>query len=151
MKNDIQTYVNGCLACLKRQRGKPNRYGLLQNIKTTKPFEIVSIDIVGPYKKTRRNNLYVLCCIDLFTGWVEAIPLKSLEAAEVVNAVHKLIITRHGCPNKILTDQGTQFTSDQFKNFCRKYKIEKLTASSQHPQTNGKVERFNRYLNNALE
>jgi transposase InsO family protein len=61
-----------------------------------------------------------------------------------------MIIIRHGCPSRILTDKGTQFTSGLFKRLCERYHITKVQTSSLHPQTNGKVERFNRYLVNTL-
>ena len=32
----------------------------------------------------------------------------------------------HGIPEKILTDQGTNFTSELFKNVCKLLKIEKI-------------------------
>jgi hypothetical protein len=49
-------------------------------------------------------------CIDYFANWVEACPLKSQDAVSVVDAILSLIITRHRCPEKILTNKGTQFT-----------------------------------------
>jgi transposase InsO family protein len=76
--------------------------------------------------------------------------MKSLEATEATEQIFKLIITRHGCPTKLLTDQRTQFTSNLNKQFCTKLGIQKIFASAAHPQTNGKVERFNRFLVNAL-
>ncbi len=62
----------------------------------------------------------MLVCVDYFTDWVEATPLKTLEAEETANLFYKLIITRQGCPSKILTDQGTQFTSNVLKHLCSK-------------------------------
>ena len=58
------------------------------------PFELVGIDIVGPFKITARKNKYVLVCVDYFTNWIEAAPLKTLEAEETANLFFKLIITR---------------------------------------------------------
>lgn len=57
-----------------------------------------------------------------------------------------MIISRHGCPNNVLSDQGSQFTSNIFKKLCQKFEINQFLASSYHQQTNGKVERFNRFL-----
>jgi transposase InsO family protein len=96
------------------------------------------------------GNRYILVCVDLFTNWIEACPLKTLEAAETADAEFKMIILRHGCPTRILTDQGTQFSCGLFKRLCDKFKITKVRTSALHPQTNGKVERFNRYLVDTL-
>ncbi|CAF1141832.1 unnamed protein product, partial [Brachionus calyciflorus] len=150
MYRDIKRWVRGCEQCNIFKSLQPKQHGLLQPIKTSKPFEILGIDILGPFKVTKRGHKYILVFIDLFTNWVEACALKTLEAEEVVRMFYKIIITRHGCPSKVLTDQGTQFTSDVFKTLCVKFGIEKLEGSAKHPQTNGKTERFIRFLTNAL-
>ena len=150
MYKDIQTWVAACLKCIKHKSFKPKNHGLLVPIHSRHPFEIVAIDIIGPFKETTQGYKYVLVMVDLFTSWVEAAPLKTLEAQETVNAIFKEIIVRHGCPSQILTDRGTQFSANLFEEFCRKLKIKHPKISSLHPQTNGKCERFNRFLKNAL-
>ena len=112
--------------------------------------KIVAIDLVGPFKATKRGNKYIVVCVDAFTNWVEAAPLKTIDAEEVCDTIFKIIITQHGCPKNILTDQGRQFTSKLFQEFCKKLKINKLQCSSLHPQTNGKAERFISFLTNSL-
>ena len=105
---------------------------------------------MGPFKTTPNGFKYVLTCIDFFTNWVEAAPLKTITADEVADQVFRMIIVRHGCPTNILTDRGTKFCSELFTSLCRKLNINKLFTSPLHPQTNGKVERFHRYLSTAL-
>ena len=103
---------------------------MLQPIRVSYPFEVVGMDILGPIKRSRNVFKYVLVLVDLFTNWVESCPLRTLEAAEVAKKFYCTIITRHGCPNKVLTDQGTQFTSNLFKRLCKKFGIYKLECSS---------------------
>ena len=147
---DTQRWVAACIKCINHKRLKPKHHGLLIPIPSTYPFEIVSIDIIGPFKETKQGYKYVLVMVDMFTSWVEAAPLRTLEAQETANVIFKEIITRHGCPSEILTDRGTQFTASLFDAFCKKLKIKHPKISSLHPQTNGKCERFNRFLKNAL-
>jgi hypothetical protein len=71
------------------------------------------IDIVGPLNCTERGYKYILVFIDLFISWVEAAPMRSLTAKEVLDLLFKMTVSRHGCPHKILTDQGTQFKSEE--------------------------------------
>ena len=80
---------------------------------------------------------------------MEAIPLKTLEAKETASKLISILFCNHGCPNKILTDRGTQFTSDLFKNLTKKLNIItaiKLTTSAYNTQKNGKIEKLNRFL-----
>ena len=146
MYRDTINWCAACLKCIQHKTGKPISNGLLIPIITTQPFEIVSIDIKGPYKVTSDGYEYILVCIDHFTSWPEAAPLKTITAKEIIEKFFKLIISRHGCPKKILSDQGTQFTSKAFKNLCNYYNIEKIESTAYHQQCNGKVEKFGRFL-----
>lgn len=81
---------------------------------------------------------------------MEAAPLKEITALEVIKTFHKLIISRHGCPEKLLTDQGRQFIAHSFRELCDLYNIEKLDTTAYHPQCNGKTEKFNQFLVSTL-
>ena len=150
MYASIERWTNACLKCTKFKRLPPKQHGFLQPIQAHFPFQTIAIDIIGPFRRTKRNHKYVLVMIDLFTSWVEAAPLANIEAQEVCNAIFNSIIVRHGCPTQILSDQGTQFTADLFKAFCIKLGVKALRTTAWHPQTNGKCERFNRFLKNAI-
>lgn len=150
MHNDVSDYVAGCLKCQTRKPAPPLRHGELQPIHATHPLQIVGIDIMGPLQISYAGHKYILVMIDHFTNWVEAEPLKSLEADETVDVIYRRFICRHGCPKTILTDRGTQFTSDIFARFCVQSGIRHLKTTAYHPQTNGKTERFNRFIAIAL-
>ena len=128
----------------------PRNAGLLEPIQTKKPFEIVAMDIMGPVTKSPEGYQYILNCVDLYTSWPESIALKSLTAIELIEAVHKIILSRHGCPTTILTDQGTNFMSKLFEAMCRNYGINHKISTAYHHKTIGKVERFHKYMQNSL-
>ena len=150
MHNDIVNYCHACIKCNQFKTNKQTSNGFLIPIVTTKPFEIVAIDLIGPLHETEDGNKYVLVCVDLFTSWVEALPLKFITANEVLQAFFKLIVSRHGCPDNVLSDEGSQFTSHLFKIMCKQFNIKPLNSTAYHQQCNGKVERFNRFLKQAL-
>ena len=150
LTTDVGKWVAGCLTCSRIKSTQPLHNGLLVPIETSSPFEIVSMDILGPFKVTSDGYKYVLVCVDMFTSWVEASPMKSLTAEETAQVFFRLIISRHGCPRKVLTDQGRQFTSSLFQTLCNQYRIQKLESTAYHHQTNGKAERFNRFLLNSM-
>lgn len=52
------------------------------------------------------------------------------------------ILAMEGLPEVIVTDNGTQFTSAEFKQFCSDNSIKLFTTASFHSASNGKVERF---------
>ena len=150
MFTDVSRWINSCVKCKQVKPTQPLNHGLLQPIATTHPFEMVGVDILGPITETEEGYSYVLVCVDLFTSWVEAAPLKSITAEEVCRVFFNLIIARHGCPDGVLTDQGRQFLGKLFKTLCDQLGIRHHVASAYHHQTNGKVERFNKFLENGL-
>ena len=149
MYMDVANWVNACLPCRRFKPPQPTFNGLLLPIVTVKPFETVGLDIIGPIHRSNSSHKYILVAIDLFTNWVEACPLRSITAEEVTNSFFKIIITRHGCPLNVLTDQGSQFKT-LFKSLCNDFEIKHLTTTAYHQQCNGKVEKFNNFLITSL-
>jgi transposase InsO family protein len=60
------------------------------------------------------------------------------------------IIFRFGLPNSIITDLGSNFTSSEFFDFCEQKSIQIKYASVAHPRANGRVERANGMILEAL-
>ena len=53
------------------------------------------------------------------------------------------IVCRFGIPNRIIADNGTQFKSRLFQEYCEDIGIQLCFASVTHPRSNGQVERAN--------
>ena len=75
----------------------------------------------------------------------EAIPLRSIDAASVAEELVK-VMARVGVPEEILTDQGSNFTSQLLAEVYRLLKIRPIRTTPYHPQTDGLVECFNQTL-----
>ena len=80
----------------------------------------------------------MLVAIDKFTKWIEAKPINSPDAASAIKFV-KSIVFRFGIPHNTVTDNGSNFTSKEFKAYCAEVGIKLHFASVAHPQTNGQV------------
>ncbi|TKC13315.1 transposase family protein [Robertmurraya kyonggiensis] len=87
---------------------------------------------------------FVLVATDYFTKWVEAIPLKIVSSANMVDFVREHIIYRFGIPQTITTDQGTMFTSGEFAEFAESMGIKILNSSPYYAQANGQAEASNK-------
>ena len=92
-----------------------------------------------------------MVAIDYFTKWAEAEPLATITSKKFLNFVVKRIICRFGLPKKIVSDNGTQFDSDLFTEFCKRYGIVKSFSSVAYPQANGQVEAVNKTLKASLK
>ena len=114
------------------------------------PLERIALDIVGPLPKTRRGNEYVLIISDYATRYPEAIPIKHFTALSVAEELIE-VFARFGIPKEILTDQGTNFTSQLLKELYHLVGIHQIRTTPYHPQTDGLVERFNRTFKDMLK
>jgi len=77
------------------------------------------------------------------------IPLKQHTAEDVANALSQ-IFAHFGFPDEILSDQGTEFTSELMQHFFHHFGITHIRCSPYYPQTNGSCERFHRTLKSML-
>lgn len=149
MRKDIQEYVRTCALCQKRARGK--EVAPLESIdRSPEPFRHVGIDIMGPLPITMTGKRYVVVAIDLFTKWVEARALQDADAQSIAAFIHEDIICRHGTPQFLTSDQGTEFVNEMIRALTDKFKIKHIRTTPYHPQANGQTERTNQTMKNLL-
>jgi hypothetical protein len=74
-------------------------------------------DILGPFPRAVDGYCFLFIAIDKFTKWLEATPMVSITQGAAV-AFLKLIVCRFGVPSYIITDNGTQFKSRLFQEYC---------------------------------
>jgi transposase InsO family protein len=75
------------------------------------------LDLIGPFKKAKGGFTHIFVVVDKFTKWIEVKLAASITTAKVVEFI-KEIMYRFGVPNNIITNNGTQFTASEFKDFC---------------------------------
>lgn len=146
LTKDVEDYISKCVSCNQRKATKQARAPLGRIQPATKPFELVSLDIVGPLPVTTSGHRYLLTFMDYLTRYCEAIPIPNQTAETVAREFVQKIITRYGVPSKLLTDQGRNFVSALFKGVCTLLGVQKLQTTPYHPQCNGMVERLHRSL-----
>jgi hypothetical protein len=100
------------------------------------------VDILRPFPRVVGGYRYLFVAIDKFTKWPEATPVVSITQGAAV-AFLKSIVCRFGVPSRIITDNGTQFTSRVFQEYCEGIGTRLCFASVAHPRSNGQVERAN--------
>lgn len=143
MHHDVETYVKSCQKCQLFKNPVGLSPGYLHSIPVSEIFEHIHIDIVGPMKTTYHGNAYIITATDAFSKWVFAKPSQRVRTDETIEFIENEIFVIHGKPKRIITDQGTQFTSKEFQEFITKAGIEHRMTTSYHPQTNGIDERVN--------
>jgi len=94
-------------------------------------------------KEFNKGYKYLLTCIDLFSKYSWAVPLKSKHAKEIIDAL-KEIFKSGRKPYKLQTDAGTEFVNQNFKKFLKENEIDFFTTNSELKAS--VVERLNRTL-----
>ncbi|XP_055543306.1 uncharacterized protein K02A2.6-like [Wyeomyia smithii] len=101
-----------------------------------KPWQRVHIDYAGPV-----NDMYFLVLVDALSKWPEVVATKRITTSATL-AILRSIFARFGMPEVMVSDNGTQFTSDQLERFCEVNGIIHLKTAPYHPRSNGQAERF---------
>ena len=109
------------------------------------------MDIVGPLPATAAQKKFLLVATDYFSKWVEAEAYASIKDKDVTKFVWKNIICRFGIPQTIIADNGPQFDSIAFRNFCSELNIRNSYSTPHYPQSNGQAETTNKTLITALK
>uniref|UniRef100_A0A3Q1EWG8 Gypsy retrotransposon integrase-like protein 1 n=1 Tax=Acanthochromis polyacanthus TaxID=80966 RepID=A0A3Q1EWG8_9TELE len=143
MANDVQTKVRTCERCIKR-KALPEKAAPLVNIRTTHPLELVCIDFLT-LEPDRSNTKDILVITDHFTKYAVAIPTPNQKARTVAKCLWENFFLHYGIPQKLHSDQGTDFESRTIKELCALTGIHKIRTTPYHPRGNP-VERFNRTL-----
>jgi hypothetical protein len=84
------------------------------------PVSRILIDCVGPLPKTMSENEYILTILCASTRFQEAIPLRNINAKNIVNALVKFFFTFVGLPKYVQSDQGSNFMSYIFQQVRNK-------------------------------
>ena len=129
---DIEQMVKNCSACLKFSAQKPAE-PLKPHEIPLRPFQKVSSDLFSC-----GNKEYIIIT-DNFSFYPEVLKLPNTSAASVIEC-HKTVFARHGTPDVLMTDNGPQYTSTDFKTFSKKWDFEHQTSSPHYPSSNGLAE-----------
>lgn len=147
LKADVTRFCWSCHVC--QLCGKPNQTippAPLRPIPVLgEPFEHLILDCVGPLPKTKSGQQYLLTLMCVATCYPEALPLRSLKARGVVQALMSFFFPTYGFPQYVQSDQGTIFLSRLFAQVLATLSIKHKISSAYHPQSQGAVESFHRH------
>ena len=144
LHGDVHRFCQSCDVCQRTiPKGRVSKVPLQKMPVVGTPFQKIAIDLVGPiFPLSDRGHRYILSVVDYATRYPEAVALKSISTEVVAEALVN-IFARVGVPQEILSDCGSQFTSDLMHEVGRLLSLKQITTTPYHPICNGLVEKFN--------
>ena len=97
---------------------------------------------MGPFPRVVGGFEYLYVAIDKFTKWPEVEAVRKVTAQSAVKFFEGLVC-RFGVPNRIITNNSTQFTSHAFMLYIEDLGSKVCFAAMAHPRSNGQAERAN--------
>ena len=144
LDKEIENLVSTCSAC-QAVRQAPASAPLHPWIWPTKPWQRIHIDFAGPFK----GKSYLLL-IDAHSKWPEIAEMSTTTASRTIIVLRQWF-SRYGLPEQLVSDNGPQFTSDEFANFMKSNGVKHIRCSPYHPSSNGAIERFVRTFKQAMK
>ncbi len=146
----VTQIIGLCDSCIKSNAKRESNKGKISPRLVNSIFDEICCDLVGPLPVTDDENKYILTIMDRFSRYVVAVPLVTKDAEIVAQAIVTHWIYVYGPPKRILSDNGTEFTAAVFKLIMKTMNIKQSFCTIYHPEANGMIERFHRFLKQRL-
>jgi transposase InsO family protein len=142
---DVESFIKECAVCQKVRLNQPVISPALAVTCRWEPFECFAIDVVGPLPIDSQQYQYVVVCIDLFTRYVELIPVKDNSAASIAKSLFQLF-GRYGMVREIQSDNGGNLASGVIDELMKWMGMKHRYTLPYRPEANGIAERVNSSL-----
>lgn len=150
MSKQLHKYIKTCIECQFNKLGTINKQELCKTNTPMEPFQVVQINLQGPFLTSLNDNRYIVTMVCELTKYLVAIPISNKEAKTVANAIFEGFITTFGPMKTILTDLGTEFKNRLTTEFNKLLDISHDFSTTYHFRTFGVVERNHRTSNEYL-
>ena len=150
MTKMIKDYVRNCVICAKRKAIGSSKAPLKPIPPPEHVWQMMAMDIVGPLTPSQEGHCYILVMGEYLTRYMITAPMPNQTADTVAKTFIQSIILQYGVPEKVLTDQGTNFLSQLMDVLHQQLGIERLRTTAYRPCCDGMIERFNRTLGDMI-
>lgn len=134
MAAQIEDKVSKCHICAEVQNSNPKEPLICVEL-PDRPWSKIASDIF-----VYQQNHYLLI-VDYYSKWPEIMILKDLSSFQVINSL-KSIFSKYGIPDELISDNGPQYASKEFRDFAKEYAFVHSTSSPLYPRSNGQAERM---------
>ena len=144
LDKEIEHLAKACQSCQAVKQAPPVA-PLHPWVWPSKPWQRVHLDFAGPFQ----GSMF-LVCVDAYSKWPEVRVMSTTTATATLDVLREWFAV-HGIPEQIVTDNGTQFTSEVCEVFVKRNGIEHVKSAPYHPTSNGLAERLVQSLKQSLK
>lgn len=138
-KHDQKIIKNVIRTCLKCQLCKERNYtqdAEIGHIIVNHPLQIVAIDFLCNLPRTREGYKHMLVLYDIFSKYIKLIPTKKADTENTLKGIHDFFEDVGNKADIILSDNGTAFTNDRYKEHLHQLGIKTYYTSIRRPSSN---------------
>ncbi|XP_059071294.1 uncharacterized protein LOC131865075 [Cryptomeria japonica] len=147
MFKDTDDWVKKC-DIYQQFKGKVQLAALpLKLVIIEEPFQQWGLDFIGLiHPHSSANHTHILLDTNYFTKWVEVVLVKQTSSEVVCDFIKQNILVRYGVLHNIVTDNATNFSSNEISTFCYKYEVILSHAFDYYPQGKGQAKANNKNI-----
>ena len=132
MSTQLKDYVSKCDVCMAH-RPQQSKEPIQQHEFAARPWSKVGADLCELKGRT------LLVVSDYYSNYIEVENISKPNTLGITKAL-MIMFTRYGVPDTLVSDNGPQFSSEEFRRFATRWGFEHITSSPRYPQSNGKAE-----------
>ena len=149
LTKNIKEICRNCTICIKNKSRQREKFGVMSQLgPATKPFEIISIDIIGGFGGSRSTKKYLHLLVDHLTRYAYIKTSKTQTANDFIKLVENIPGTDQ--IGMILSDQYPGINSKEFKRYLDEKNTPIIFTAVNSPHSNGLNERLNQTLVNKI-
>ena len=135
MMKEIQDIVERCEICARNNKKANHKEPMISSEIPNRPSSKLGADLL------ELNGHHYLLTVDYYSKWPEVEKLDNLSSSNVI-AYLKKQFARYGYIDELVTDNGPQFSSFEFKKFAKEFQFTHTTSSPHYSQSMGQTERY---------
>ena len=144
LDKEIEKTARICVSC-QAVKQAPAAAPLHPWVWPSRPWQRIHVDFAGPFF----NKMFFLV-IDAHSKWGEVVQMAQTTATKTIEVLRQLF-SSYGLPEQIVSDNGPQFVSEEFRQFMQSNGIRHIRCAPYHPASNGLAERFVRTFKEAMK
>ena len=143
MNMQIEDLISKCTTCQTYRNNQQKEPMMATNLPNL-PWELASSDLF------EFDDTHYIVITDHYSGYIEVEEISDQTTSSVIKPL-KHVFSTHGIPQTLYHDPGTQYTSNEFKEFSKEWGFESKPFSATYSQANGRAEKAVQIAKNLLK